>query len=311
MFTLVVCRFKAIFKRRTGRTFSLAMEELWKSRALGGRDMCVPTFKTLTMQRDTLCNKDVLHDGYWPKMLLYALDELFYVFDQVKWQRGMDEKLVVAYEILYLSVLQCTEQWHGFEKKGVPDALSLLNVNDACHLECLTWAVYDGALLVGGQPELPGNCQWCTVLASLYKHIYRGHDVAAHCPPYTLASWDCQERTEAFCQEGRLGSAQSGQWRASRPRRRSRSSSRCCSWTPAQGDWSGHSCGSPPNTPLRCHCGGPYPLLPTPCPSWPRLSMFRPMPSPAALAWEWPRPPLTMKMHGRMTSKPCTHLSAM
>ena len=29
------------------------------------------------------------------------------------------------------------------------DALSLLNVNDANHLECLAWMVYDGALLVG------------------------------------------------------------------------------------------------------------------------------------------------------------------
>ena len=31
----------------------------------------------------------------------------------------------------------------------MPNALSLLNVNDAHHLECLAWAVYDGALLVG------------------------------------------------------------------------------------------------------------------------------------------------------------------
>ena len=40
---------------------------------------------------------------------------------------------------------------------GVPDALSLLNMNDVCHLECLVWAVYDGALLVGVWPELPGS----------------------------------------------------------------------------------------------------------------------------------------------------------
>ena len=72
-----------------------------------------------------------------------------------------------------------------------------------------------------------------------------------------LASWDCQERTEALHQEGRLGSAQSGQQRASRPRRRSRSSSRCCSRMPALRDWSGHYCCLPPNIPLRCHCGGP------------------------------------------------------
>ena len=139
----------------------------------------------------------------------------------------------------------------------MPNALSLLNVNDTCHLKRLAWVVYDGALLVGRQPELPRNCQWCTVLAGLYKHIYRGCYDAAHCPLYTLVSWDCQERTKALCQERRLGSAQSGQWRASRPRRRSRSSSRCHSRMPALRDWSGHSCCLPPNTPLRCHCGGP------------------------------------------------------
>ena len=50
---------------------------------------------------------------------------------------------------------------------------------------------------------------------------------------------------------------QSGQWRASRPRRRSRSSSRCHSQTLTQGGWSGHSHSSPPNMPSRCHCGGP------------------------------------------------------
>ena len=31
----------------------------------------------------------------------------------------------------------------------MPDTLSLLNINDTCHLKCLIWVVYDGALLVG------------------------------------------------------------------------------------------------------------------------------------------------------------------
>ena len=137
----------------------------------------------------------------------------------------------------------------------MPDALSLLNMNNTCHLECLMWAVYDGALLVGGWPELPGNCPWSTLLASLYRHIYRGHEDVAHCPPYPLASWDCQERVEALCREGRLGSTWGGQWRASRPRRRSRSSSQCCSQTLAQGYRNGHSHSSSPCPPSRCHCG--------------------------------------------------------
>ena len=139
----------------------------------------------------------------------------------------------------------------------MPDALSLLNVNDACHLKRLTWVVYDGALLVGRRPELTRNHQWCTMLVGLYRHIYQGHNDAAHCLPYTLASWDCQERTEALHREGKLGSARSGHKRASRSRRRSRSSSRHLSRMLALRGWSEHSCCLPPNTPLRCHCGEP------------------------------------------------------
>ena len=98
-------------------------------------------------------------------MLLYTLDELFYIYDQVKRHRGIDEKWVVAYEILGLTTLHCTEHRGGVEKQGMP--------------------------------ELPGACHWCTLLVTIYKHIYRGWDDVAHCPPYTLALWDCQQRTRA------------------------------------------------------------------------------------------------------------------
>ena len=131
-----------------GRTFSLTTEEEWKSRVVRGRADGVVTFKTPTMQRSTLHNEDVLHKGYQPKMLLYTLNKLFYIFDQVKQQQGIDETLIVAYKILCLSMLRCTKQWHGSEKKGVPDTISLLNINNAFHLKCLMWAVYDEALLV-------------------------------------------------------------------------------------------------------------------------------------------------------------------
>ena len=79
----------------------------------------------------------------------------------------------------------------------MPDALALLNMNDICHLKCLAWAVYDGALLVGPRPKLSGDRSWCTVLAGLHQHIYRGCDDAAHCLPQMLGSWDCQERIDA------------------------------------------------------------------------------------------------------------------
>ena len=192
-------------------------------------------------------------------MLLFTLDELFYIFNQIKKQWRADEKIVVAYEILCLSVQQCTEQWHRLEKTGVPDALALLNVDDTHHLKCITWAVYDGTLLVGMRPELPGDHPWCMVLASLHKHIYRGCDDAAHCLPHTLGSWDCQERIEVLCRGGGLSSARSRWRRASWHRRRSRSSSQCHSQTPAQRNRDGHSRGSSLHTPSRSHCGATAP----------------------------------------------------
>ena len=136
----------------------------------------------------------------------------------------------------------------------MPDALSLLNVDDACHLKHLAWAVYDGTLLVGGRPKLPVDRPWCTVLAGLYKHIYRGCNDVAHCPQHTLGSCDCQERIEVLHRGGKLSSTQSGRRRASWPRRRSRSSSQCCSQTPAWGNSNGCSHSSSPCMPLRCHC---------------------------------------------------------
>ena len=103
-----------------GRTFSLATEEEWKSRAMGGKADGIATLKTPTMQHGTLHNKDVLHEGYWPKKLLYALDELFFIFDQVKRQQGIDQRHLMAYKILCLSMLQCTKRQHGSEKKDMP-----------------------------------------------------------------------------------------------------------------------------------------------------------------------------------------------
>ena len=132
-------------------------------KALGGRDTGIPSFRMLTLNKETLWAEDSMRDGYHPKMLLYMLDKLFYIYAQVKNSSRVDDKLVLAYEILCISVNCCTDQWNGIERTGVPDALALLNVNDIRHLKCLAWAVYDGALLVGPQPELSGDhsCAQC------------------------------------------------------------------------------------------------------------------------------------------------------
>ena len=141
-----------------------------------------------------------MRDGYHLKMLLYVLDELFYIYSQVKNLQRADKMVILAYEILCLSANRCTDWWVGIKKTSMPDAL-------AHHLKHLAWVVYDGALLVGPWPELEGNCPWCMVLSRLQMHIYRGCDDVAHCPPHTLGSWDCQEWIDMLQQEGGLSSA--------------------------------------------------------------------------------------------------------
>ena len=144
-----------------------------------------------------------MRDRYHPKMLMYALDKLFYIYAQIK-NSQRDEKVMLAYKILCILANRCTESCNRIAKMGMPDALALLNVEDAQHLEHLVWAVYDGALLVGPWPKLLGTRTWCAVLAGLQQHIYRGHNDVAHCLPQTLGSWDHEKQVEALHHGGGL-----------------------------------------------------------------------------------------------------------
>ena len=155
--------------------------------------MGIPPFKMPTLNKGTLWAEDSMRDGYHRKMLLFVLDELFYVYAQVKNSRRANDKLVLAYEILCISTNHCTDRRNGIKKTGVLDTLALLNMEDVCHLECVAWVVYDGVLLVGPQPKPLGNRPWYMVLAGLQRHIYRGRDDAAHCPLQMLSSWDHEE----------------------------------------------------------------------------------------------------------------------
>ena len=78
---------------------------------------------------------------------------------------------------------------------------------------------------MGKKPALAGNLLWYTMLTSLYKHIYRGHKETTHCLSFTLASWDCKERTEVLCREGWLEAEWNQQHLRSRLIGRSRSRS--------------------------------------------------------------------------------------
>ena len=207
------------------------VEDEWKYKLEG-----ITSFKLPTILCDTLQQDDIMWEGYRPKMLLYTLDKLFYIYNQVKHHRGINEKIIVAYEIISLTGLCCAEHQGWVKKTHMPDAMLLVKLNNTQHLECLAWAVYNGALHVGDCPELLGKCQWCPVLAGISKYIYKGCDETAHCPPYTLVSWDCQQRTDMICEECRA----MGQG--------SRSGSRHSSKAPSQKGWTRFTHSSPPNT---------------------------------------------------------------
>ena len=66
----------------------------------GGRDAGIPPLKTPTLNKEMLWPKDSMRDRYHLKMVLYALDELFYIYAQIKNSRRVDDKLMLTYEIL-------------------------------------------------------------------------------------------------------------------------------------------------------------------------------------------------------------------
>ena len=55
--------------------------------------------------------EESMRDGYHPKMLLHVLDELFYVYTQIK-NSQRDDKVMLAYKILCILANRCTD-WHN------------------------------------------------------------------------------------------------------------------------------------------------------------------------------------------------------
>ena len=64
----------------------------------------IPDFYALTLLHEDFIPYDKKWEGTWPKMLLYALDELFHVIREVG-VNAIDGQCVVAHEILSLASL--------------------------------------------------------------------------------------------------------------------------------------------------------------------------------------------------------------
>ena len=99
----LVFRFDMIFHRRFGGRFCRGNEHLWHHANEEAADFHTPIFK-----REMGTALDMLCTGYCPCVLMYRLDELFFVFKKLQVD-DFDVQRVVAYEILQIASHQCTE----------------------------------------------------------------------------------------------------------------------------------------------------------------------------------------------------------
>ena len=96
-------RFETIFHHRFKASFPNDAEKYWYFTSKNFADYYAPT-----LLHETLVPYNKIQEGMHPKMLLYALDELFYVFRRVG-VNNIDGKCIVAYKILSLASLHCIE----------------------------------------------------------------------------------------------------------------------------------------------------------------------------------------------------------
>ena len=131
---------------------------------------------------------DVLRTSTCPCMMLYVLDELFYVYRGVG-ANDVDGQHVIAYEILTLALLHLTE-WCGNPKKA-GDAYQRVNLNDVNGLERLTWAIYNGVYVPSDPPALTGHHSWERIIMGTTLHlIFCRVTNSKHCEPSTVASFN-------------------------------------------------------------------------------------------------------------------------
>ena len=149
---------------------------------------------------------DLKRTGMHPCMMLYALDELFYMF----WGIGtndIDGQHVIIYEILTLASLCCTEQC-GSPKKPcntLGDAYPRVILSNVNGLECLAWAMYDSMFVSGDPPVLTGHHDWLRIIAGTTLHlIFCRKTPSKHCEPCTVASFNAKQATRLTQQQGLL-----------------------------------------------------------------------------------------------------------
>ena len=205
----LIFRFGEIFKRHFKGKFSKSNEHLWWH-----VNVEIADFQTPTYEWDKGMPIDVLRTGSHPCMLLYVLDELFYVYKGVG-VNDMDGQCIVAYEILMVASLCCTEQC-GSQKKEcntLGAAYPRVNLSDINGLEHLTWAVYDGVYMTGDLLALTDYHDWeCIITGTTLCLIFCGKTNSKHCKPSTIAFLNAEQAMKLAQQQGLLQPGKRRSW---------------------------------------------------------------------------------------------------
>ena len=164
---LFLYRFEAIFNQCFNATYTIDTELMWHHVSELQANFKAPTYEVLG---GALALVDKKHVGSHPKMFLFTLDELSYVYQHV---HNTDALCIIAYEMLSFASDRCMGLCNGRPKPETS-------------LERLTWAVYDGMYVPGSQPALSGPCNWACILDKMMTHIFHGRMLWEHCPPAPL-----------------------------------------------------------------------------------------------------------------------------
>ena len=130
-------------------------------------------------------------EGHHPKMLLWIMEEFFYISQQLT-DEDCDGHIVLGYELMLEAEHRFRIKWDGgigrhrslshSTSNALPCSQETLDHvtwsnPDSRMLECLMWSVYDGILTPGPKPKLVGPISYHQVLKCLATKVYRGLQV--------------------------------------------------------------------------------------------------------------------------------------
>ena len=152
-----------IFQRCFNAHFCKSNEPIWLHVNEELSNFNMPTYRCETGTAIKL-----LQPGYRLYLFLYVLDELFHVFKQLR-EDDFNAQSIVVWEILHIAQHHCTEWCRGEKVMGhtLGDAYFHVDFWDVAGLEQLTWAIYDGAFILGRVPELSGYQDWDCIVAGI------------------------------------------------------------------------------------------------------------------------------------------------